>query len=154
MSSLSKVLKALPDVFSLQPNDYSDFLPTDSVAKNFQNRWSALGSRLQKASDLVDIPGYSNNPSERQVEIVTSITRDSIREELIKTIKENKIDSTTIDVDAIFDEYYSENTIREIVRTILLKDSNAAKFHNRNNYKKLKEYKKLANAKKETLKRA
>lgn len=114
--SVEKALKVFPHIFSLQSNDYSAFLPEDSVNKGIQNRWVALGNRLQNATNSIGVRCSKSSPSELEVELITSIVLDTLRKELVNEIAESGLDASSVDIDAILVESGTKNTIEEKVR--------------------------------------
>lgn len=55
MLSVDKVLKALPEIFSLQAhNDYQKLVSDDSVEEAMRQRWEALSNRLYDAVDTFE----------------------------------------------------------------------------------------------------
>lgn len=77
MSSINKVLKALPDIFSLQSNDYSEFVIRVSVKENMQQRWVAIGNRI---SDAIEKDQGINkvNPSHGLIKELRRAQKDRI----------------------------------------------------------------------------
>lgn len=48
-----KVVRALPEVFSLRPNDYSGFVVRESASEVMAKNWANVGKRFGKAMDKV-----------------------------------------------------------------------------------------------------
>jgi len=155
--SVEKALKVLPRIFSLQSNDYSEFLPEDSVNKGIQNRWIALGNRLQNATNSIGVSCSKSSPSELEFEIITSIVLDTLRKELENAIAERGLDATDVDIDTILEESSTKSTIEETVRLAMDRDGStgALKTHNagKNHRAHVMIVKKPSNAKKEIVNR-
>lgn len=156
--SVERALKMLPRIFSLQPNDYSQFLPEDSVNKGIQNRWIALGKRLQNATDSIGTHCGKSSPSELKFEIVTSIVLDTLRKELENAIAERGLDAAAIDIEAILEENSTKRAIEEKVRLAMGRDGGAGALDSHDAGKTHRAYamlvKKPSNAKKQISKRS
>ncbi|MEI8207917.1 MAG: hypothetical protein WCG16_01845 [Methylococcales bacterium] len=133
--SIEKALKVLPQIFSLQSNDYSEFLPEDSVSKGIQKRWIALGNRLQNAASAVGENCSKSSPSELEVEIITSTVLNTLRKEWINEIEKSGLDASSVDIDAILIERDTKSIIEENVRLAMNQEGLMRVFKSRNTKK-------------------